>query len=106
MAWTLLPQRLCRPHSIASLLRRPRLPTLPGTEHHSAHRAARQRRDPAAGDRHTVDRNGGEPDIHVHIGRVEIAAVRAPARTAREPRSEPKRLSLSEYLQRPRRGAR
>jgi hypothetical protein len=40
------------------------------------------------------------PDVHIHIGRVELSAIAAPAPPRREPASAKQPMSLDEYLRR------
>jgi hypothetical protein len=73
------------------------IPTQPSPTHPPLLRLAPMRPEPSVAQRQTARR---EPDeIHIHIGRIEVAAIAAPAP---RPTSAPPRktLSLDEYLRR------
>ncbi len=49
---------------------------------------------------HAIVREPAAPDVHIHINRVELSALTAPAPTRRASGSQPhKPMSLDEYLQ-------
>jgi hypothetical protein len=60
--------------------------------------AARRAEPSISGQRDTA---GHAPDVHIHIGRVELSAIMAPAAARREPPANGKNpMSLEQYLRR------